>query len=287
VADRARYTSWDAVPAGLQTANDLRFSGLEPRGEPVASVLVGDREVELFRSADATPRERRATPSARPAEGPIGTAGSTGGRASRRSTVALPGGSALLTRVRRNDADPETLRSEARRYVAELLASDFVVLDTETTGLGYEAEIIEIAIVAPDGSTRFESLVRPKSGVVSSVVTRVHGLTMRDLADAPTWADLYASLLEHAAGRRVVAWNAEFDERMVRQSARLWALPQRLRGFECAMQAHAFCCGARTGRMKLERAAAALGLLGERGQRHRSADDARLTLRVLQATLAQ
>jgi DNA polymerase III subunit epsilon len=284
--ERLRYASWDDVPPGLQTANDLRFAGLEPRGEAVGVVVVGEREVELFASADATPRarERLSTEGERV---PVGAAGSTGGRASRRATVALPGGSELITRVRRIDADPTTLRSEARAYLGELLASDFLVLDTETTGLGYQAEIIELALVAPDGSLLFDSLVRPRGGVVPAVVSRVHGITTRDLVDAPTFADLYATLLDLAAGRRIVAWNAAFDERMVRQSARVWSLPQRWRGFECAMQTHAFCCGVRSGRTKLERAAAALGVLPASGQRHRSADDARLTLGVLRATLAQ
>jgi DNA polymerase-3 subunit epsilon len=38
-----------------------------------------------------------------------------------------------------------------------------VVLDTETTGLGVDAEIVEIAIVAIDGRTLLNTLVRPTS----------------------------------------------------------------------------------------------------------------------------
>jgi DNA polymerase III subunit epsilon len=280
-----RYGSWDEVPRDLRPANDLRFAGLEPRGGPVAVLVVDDREVELFRSADATPREGRGRDAASP--GPIGSAGSTAGRASRRSSVALPAASGLLGRLRHTDADPATTTAVARAWLRELLDSSFVVLDTETTGLGYDDEIIEIAIVAPDGAKLIDTLVRPRSERVPAAVSRVHGLTMRDLADAPRWADVYLEVLAATAGRRVVAWNAAFDERMVRQSARRWSLTQRMRGFECAMQAYASCCGARFGRVGLERAAASLGLVGSGGQRHRAGDDAALTLAVLRATAAR
>ncbi|MBA2667601.1 MAG: hypothetical protein H0U69_11260 [Trueperaceae bacterium] len=287
MSDPVRYVSWAEVPAGLRPANDLRFAGLEPRGGPAGVLVIDDREVELFRSADATPRVRPATAPARDGAipPPIGSPGSTGGRASRRSAVALPHASGLLARLKRSDADGATTVTTARTWVRELLDSSFVVLDTETTGLGYDDEIVEIAVVGPDGETLLETLVRPRSGHVPAMVSRVHGLTMRDLQGAPTWAEVYDEVLALTSGRRVVAWNAPFDERMVRQSARLWSLPERLKGFECAMQAYAFCRGGRFGRAKLERAAAALGLLGGAPQRHRSCADARLTLDVLRASI--
>jgi DNA polymerase III subunit epsilon len=288
VSERPRYASWADVPADLRTANDLRFAGLEPRGESVAVVVVEEREIELYRGADATPREKRPPPDRDGVEPlPIGSAGSTLGRASRRTAVALPGGSGLLGRVRTADADPATVVSTARTWLRELLASAFVVIDTETTGLGYADEIIEISVIAGDGTTLLDTLVRPRSGRVPPMVSRVHGLTMRDLADAPTWDDIYDEVLAVTTDRRVIAWNAPFDERMVRQSATAWSRTERLRGFECAMQAYAFCSGARFGRAKLERAAAALGLLGGVAQSHRSEADARLTLAVLRATLAR
>jgi DNA polymerase III epsilon subunit-like protein len=85
----------------------------------------------------------------------------------------------------------------------------------------------------------------------------------------------------------VIAWNAPFDERMVRQSAVGWGRRERLQGFECAMRAYAHARGLRQGRAKLERAAAESGLLGGRAQAHRSTDDALLTLQVLMRAVAR
>ena len=44
--------------------------------------------------------------------------------------------------------------------------SDFVVLDTETTGLDSRAEIVEISIIDKHGNTLFDSLIKPKNPIL-------------------------------------------------------------------------------------------------------------------------
>ena len=290
VSGAPTYHEWDAVPDGLRPEADLRFAGLEPRGQPVAFLEQGARRIALYRSADAVSRSVNADGDTSDARArshhdpsrtslPIGSPGSTAGRGSRRATTALPPTSRL---VERTHARPEGERlQEARAWLRTLLLDDFVVLDTETTGLGYRDEVIEIGIVDATGAVVFESLVRPHAGRVPAGATRVHGLTMRDLEGAPTWAEVHDAVLDATRGRRVVAWNAPFDERMVRQSATLWGRRERLGGFECAMRAYASARGLRYGRAKLERAAAEMGVLPSGAQAHRSSDDALLTLQVL------
>ena len=286
MTDAPRYASWAEVPAGLRPENDLRFAGLEPRGEPAGWLQLAGREVALFREADAVPRTRAAPPTrgsvdpSRSSDRPPGSAG-TRGSGLRRDVVVLPGTGSLRRSVVRADADPATTSESARAWIRELLKSDFLVLDTETTGLGYAAEVIEIGVIGADGNERLSTLVRPRSGRVPPAVTAIHGITMDDLVDAPTFAEVYDALLEVAGDRRVVAWNAPFDERMVRQSAATWGRRERLKGFECAMRAYALARGLRQGRAKLERAAAETGVLATGRQSHRSCDDARLTLQVL------
>jgi hypothetical protein len=287
VSETDRYHRWSDVPDGLKPENDLRFAGLEPRGDPVAWLELDGREVALFREADATPRAAKAPPPApgsldpsRSNDRPAGSAGTRAARV-RRDVVALPGPGSLHRTAVRTDADPSNRIAAGLEWVRALLLDDFVVLDTETTGLGYADEVIEVGVVGPDGTVLLESLVRPRSGFVPAGASRVHGLTMADLRDAPTFDEVYGALLEVADGRRVIAWNAPFDERMVRQSATAWGRRERLRGFECAMRAYAMARGLAHGRAKLERAAAETGVLGPGPHAHRSTDDARLTLQVL------
>lgn len=284
MSEPRRYATWAEVPSGLRPENDLRFAGLEPRGEPVAWLTVDGREVALYREADATPRAPKppvARGSVDPARSSTLAPGSAGSRASgaHRPVVALPGPGSLRRAVVRSDADDAP--AAAVTWIRRLLLDDFLVLDTETTGLGYADEVIEVAAVGPDGDELLSTLVRPRSGGVPPGATAVHGLTMADLIDAPTFAEVYEELTALARGRRVVAWNAPFDERMVRQSATAWGLRARLRGFECAMRAYALARGLRHGRAKLERAGHETGLLTAHRQAHRSADDARLALQVL------
>lgn len=286
MSEPPRFASWDEVPPGLRPENDLRFAGLEPRGDPAGWLQLDGREVALFREADAVPRATKAPPArgsvdpSRSSDRPPGSPG-TRGSGVRRDVVVLPGTGSLRRGVVRADADPATTTGAARDWIRELLKDDFLVLDTETTGLGYGAEVIEIGVVGHDGRERLSSLVRPRAGHVPAAVTAIHGLTMDDLKDAPTFAEVYDALLDLARGRRVVAWNAPFDERMVRQSAATWGRRERLKGFECAMRAYALARGLRHGRAKLERAAAETGVLAAGRQSHRSSDDARLTLQVL------
>lgn len=286
MADTPTYHDWDAVPDGLRPAADLRFAGLEPRGEAVAYLAQGERRVALYRSADAVPRASRPNEAAprghhdpSRATPAIGSPGSTAGRSSRRVTTALPRAPRRADRA--TALEGRDANTDARGWLRALLLDDFVVLDTETTGLGYRDEVIEIGIVDPSGRVVFESLVRPQAGSVPAGATRVHGLTMRDLETAPCWRDVHDAVVSATRGRRVIAWNAPFDERMVRQSATRWGCSERLGGFECAMRAYAAVRGLRYGRAKLERAAAEMGVLPVGAQAHRSSDDARLTLQVL------
>ena len=92
--------------------------------------------------------------------------------------------------------------------------SDFVVLDTETTGLQPSRQrIIEIAIVRfTDGQPvrQWESLVNPERSV-PAFITKMTGIDEDLLAPAPTFAEIADQVLECLSGVVIVGHNVEFD----------------------------------------------------------------------------
>jgi len=93
-----------------------------------------------------------------------------------------------------------------------------VFLDTETTGTGDYDQICEIAIVGPDGETIVDELVRPGRPIPDEA-TSVHGISDEDVADAPTMADLDPELEQVLLSNPVCIYNANYDSRMLHQSA--------------------------------------------------------------------
>jgi DNA polymerase III subunit epsilon len=282
------YTSRSDVPRDYRTADELAEHGLTRLGEPTARLVGADgAAVALYSTSEARRLRDGMWPgSRRRQEGPANTTTDTTTGASKSATAGTLRGTGLgagrgLEDERRRFA---STRGSPLDWIAALFDTPFVVLDTETTGLGARAEIIEIAVVTPDGSTLYESLVWPHAGRVPTDASRIHGLTLRDLKGAPTWPSVLTELDELLRGHRVVAWNAPFDDRMARQSSRAWRVAHPLPGFECAMRAYAHACGVARGSMRLERAAATEGVLRTR-QTHRSADDARLTLALLRRVM--
>src|SRR5215208_5911489 len=151
-----------------------------------------------------------------------------------------------------------------------------IYLDTETTGFGPRAEIVDIAAVSAAGEVLLESLVQPTRRIPADA-TAVHGITNADVKDAPAWCDLYEELLRVLAGRRIIVYNVIFDRQMVNQACERYDLAAPTADWECAMRKYAgfygnWDPGKRWYRFqKLERAVLAFG--AEPGG-HRAAADA-------------
>ena len=151
-----------------------------------------------------------------------------------------------------------------------------IYLDTETTGFGPRAEIVDIAVVNAAGEVVLESLVQPNRRIPADA-TAIHGITNADVKNAPAWCELYEDLLRVLAGRRVIVYNVIFDRQMVNQACDRYSLPAPAADWECAMRKYAgfygnWDAGKRWYRFqKLERAVLAFG--GEPGG-HRAAADA-------------
>ncbi|MDG9666745.1 3'-5' exonuclease [Hahella sp. CR1] len=174
-------------------------------------------------------------------------------------------------------------------FNAWLTSSRVVVLDTETTGLDDQAEVIEISVMDMRGNVLFDQLVRPLNPVPPEA-TEIHGVTNESLADKPNFPDVYISLWRAIGGKTVVAYNADFDRRLLKQTCAAYRLPMIEADWQCAMNAYARYWKEpdvkRDGyrRQSLAKAAAQMGI--EVYGAHRAVADCFTTVEVIRAVAA-
>ncbi|MFK4804305.1 exonuclease domain-containing protein [Microbacterium sp. ZW CA_36] len=105
----------------------------------------------------------------------------------------------------------------------------FAIIDVETTGLSPKKDrVLELAVVRVDQdgnvvdewSTRFNP-----EGPVGA--THIHGITQADVAHAPLFRDVAASVVPYIAGLPIAAHNARFDLAFLRAEFRRagWDVP--------------------------------------------------------------
>lgn len=173
--------------------------------------------------------------------------------------------------------------SDAYDAVRELVCrTEWVALDTETTGLGEADQVIEVAILSATGVVLLESLVRPAISVPAEVAAKT-GLSMACLGGAPSWREVLPAVRRLLEGREVVAFHAAFDERLIRQTCtsngllspapRCWTCAQALLS-PLWQREH----------VSLERVCRTLGI--EPGT-HRAAADTHATIRALRAVASR
>lgn len=109
-------------------------------------------------------------------------------------------------------------RSEAIRKIRQLL-NGCLILDTETTGLGADDEIISISIINHLGEVLLNEYVMPTVAINPSA-SEVHGLTVEILQSegAKPWAEVSQKVINTlTATDPLVIYNAPFDVRMLAQ----------------------------------------------------------------------
>ncbi|HMO60400.1 MAG TPA: 3'-5' exonuclease [Roseiflexaceae bacterium] len=135
---------------------------------------------------------------------------------------------------------PSSDRAAAADWARTMLADPrALILDTETTGLDDRAEIVQIAVIDMAGTVKLDTLVRPTMAIPPAA-TKIHGITDALVANAPTMATIYDSLLALLAGELVIIYNAAYDVRLLAQSIRAAAVTDpTLRGHDRSMAAFA------------------------------------------------
>ena len=118
---------------------------------------------------------------------------------------------------------------------------NFVVLDTETTGL-HDGEICQIAIIDKNQEVLLNTLVKTKYPIPPDAID-IHGITDEHVKNSPVWDDIAGQVKLLLFGKPVVIYNAVYDRKMLHQTADIAGLEKydwkAYSTFLCAMEAYA------------------------------------------------
>ncbi len=156
------------------------------------------------------------------------------------------------------------------------LPREFVVFDTETTGMPPSARLVEIGAIHVRGNNiveRWQSLVFPEQPIPPRVI-EVHGITDEAVREAPVARDLLPRFFEWLGDLPLIAHNVSFDASMLAAECDRLGLPLPANATGCTLQAARALLQRRS--HSLGQLAADLGLPQKR--HHRAADDAETAL---------
>ena len=119
------------------------------------------------------------------------------------------------------------------------LGREYVVFDTETTGMPPSGRLVEIGALKVRGRTvvdRFERLVFPE-GPIPPEVSRIHGIVDADVEDAPVAGPVLREFLEFAGDAPLVGHNVAFDAATVAGECLRFGLPLPRNPTWCTLRA--------------------------------------------------
>lgn len=113
----------------------------------------------------------------------------------------------------------------------------YIIVDTETSGLGDRAEVLEICAMSLEGDVVLEYFFMP-TGVISPKAIAKHGLTKEILQQkgAVTWNTCASKINQTLAGKIILAYNSSFDQKAIDQTAALYGFDSPIEETLCIMR---------------------------------------------------
>lgn len=112
-------------------------------------------------------------------------------------------------------------RAESIAWAKDLLsrpADQWMILDTETTGLDSRAQVVQIGAIDGAGNVLIDNQLIKPTVQIEFEAYMVHGITPEHVENKPSFREYYGTLYELLKSRLCIIYNADFDTRILRQS---------------------------------------------------------------------
>ena len=176
---------------------------------------------------------------------------------------------------------------KAKEMAKELLNGEYVFLDTETTGTSAFDEIVNLGISDENATPLYNEFFKP-SLTIKKDASEVSGITNDMVEDKPFFRNEWDTIYAILENKKFVAYNADFDARMIQQTAQNHQISQgevdkSIDGYVDAMKIVSMFLGLKPNRyysIKLDYIAKALGY--SKKQMHIAFDDVEMMVYVIQ-----
>jgi DNA polymerase-3 subunit epsilon len=172
---------------------------------------------------------------------------------------------------------------KASESIQKLFEEGFIVLDTETTGLGSLDQVIELGVISMDGQSLYDKRYKP-TVEINEGAYGCHGISIDDLQNSPFFSVDADHVKELLLSNNIVIFNAKYDLGVFRATFKAfgidWSFLDDVKAF-CAMYAAADIYGATNRHGTISLASASFEAGFENPMAHSAIGDCLTTLAVM------
>ena len=155
--------------------------------------------------------------------------------------------------------------------------TQYVILDTETTGFARYDEVIQLSVVDLNGTVLFDSYFKPKAKSHPGAL-KIHKLTDEFLSDKPKFEEKWEEIQEVLAGKTIIIHNELFDRRLLSQTCQRYKLTPGIEFKTCCSMRY---FQKRIGISKLGEILSHLNLMVDANTLHNSLVDCQMLVKAL------